>query len=643
MKKVILIVLLLAGTLLQAKETLRDSIFRVTATQPTDTLRIKFLRNALQQQIGQPSAVEYLDSALALSIRKQIHEEELWTLFDYCRHYEYCTDQENMLLYFSKLKDASYRYKSYPLYYTVWLSILQKRCAQGDTEYAIMQAEEMRAEAIRLKFDSGIFVASMATAQAYNDAGENEKAIAAYKQTLEEYPDANYNSRLIIHGNLAEIYQREKQYPQALAELQYKLDAIKKIIEGQPLSGTYKTVFLETEIAFSTIYLELKDETNVKKHLEKAAEYYDKNSFLGGYIDYHALWGGYYRLIKKWNKCFKEYDLALSACRGDNPFRENSILKKKAEALMEAGSYKKAAELYKKAIARGDSLNEAILQRNNEMYEANYEIQRALLEKEDLTKEYRILQVGSGAVILLILLFVMMRNAHIKGLLRQSEKETRQAYETITATDKMKECFLHNITFEIRIPMNSVVGFSELLSLEKGLTEEEIQEYSAVIKKSSVKLLALINNILDLSRLEAGMMRFNVQACDAVQLCKEAKMMIGMQTTDGAQLNFHTNIDELTMQADSKWFLRLLTTLFTLPEEYAGEPCKVDYTLSKAGNYLTIVVKGSPLYLCWEDEQEQRILHDINRLYVETFSGNYQILGKDKEKLVSITYPIFKK
>ena len=204
----------------------------------------------------------------------------------------------------------------------------------------------------------------------------------------------------------------------------------------------------------------------------------------------------------------------------------------------------------------------------------------------------------------------------------------------------MKERFLHNITFEIRIPLNSVVGFSELLSSESDLQESEIEEYSLAIKKNSIKLLALINNILDLSRLEAGMMRFNVQECDIVQLCKEAKMMINMQFPQIVELNFQTSLEELIIQADSKWFLKLLTTLFSVPGDYTGEERKVEYILSKAGKYLTVIVKGSPLYQCWEDEQEQRILHDINRLYVETFKGSYRVLGKENEKIVDITYPI---
>ncbi|WP_418459428.1 sensor histidine kinase, partial [Bacteroides sp.] len=381
-----------------------------------------------------------------------------------------------------------------------------------------------------------------------------------------------------------------------------------------------------------------RDKENLKQHLIRAGKYYDKESFFSYYIDYHALWGIYYKLEKDWDKCFYEFNLAISACRGAEPFHENGILKMKGEAMMEAGRHEEAANIYKTAAQKGDSLNQDMLQRHEEVYQANYKIQKALLDKELMTKQYRWIYVGASSIILILMLLAIMHAFRIHLQLRRSEEETRQALETIEAADKMKEYFLQNITYEIRIPLNTVVGFSELLSAEQDLSEEEVQEYSAAIKNNSEKLLALINNILDLSRLEAGMMRFNVQECDAVQLCQEVKMMVNMQTTM-VNPHFHTELEALSIQADSRWFLKLLSSLLSVPRLYTGEVCQVEYALTQEDQYLKITVKGSPLYQIWEDEQEQRILHDINRLYLEAFKGSYQI-SEGEQKVVTITYPL---
>ena len=132
MKKAIFILLFVWGILFQIKaessismdKQFRDSIFQAAKSEPNDTLRSKILRGAFQQYIGQEAALEFLDSALVLSKRKGIHEEELYTLFDYCRHYEYRGEASEMEQHFLKLKEAAYRYKDYSLYYTIWLACL---------------------------------------------------------------------------------------------------------------------------------------------------------------------------------------------------------------------------------------------------------------------------------------------------------------------------------------------------------------------------------------------------------------------------------------------------------------------------------------------------------------------------------------
>lgn len=647
MKKAIFILLFVWGILFQIKaessismdKQFRDSIFQAAKSEPNDTLRSKILRGAFQQYIGQEAALEFLDSALVLSKRKGIHEEELYTLFDYCRHYEYRGEASEMEQHFLKLKEAAYRYKDYSLYYTIWLAMLQIRCAQGDTEYAIMQAKEMQKEAIRIKYKSGVFVSLIALAQALDFAEQYDEAAANYKQALEENPTANNYSLLLIHQNLGGIYLAQKKYTEALSELQQQQEVLNKMLKKDPQAiNTLKSIFLEMEVSFGWVYAKTEDKAKLKLHLTRAEKYYDAESFFSYYIDYHALWGTYHKLEKDWDKCFHEFDLAISACQGAEPFHENSILKMKAEAMMEAGLHEEAANIYKTAVLKGDSLNQDMLQRHEEVYQANYKIQKALLDKELMTKQYRWIYVGASAIILILMLLAIMRAFRIHLQLRRSEEETRQALKTIEAADKMKEYFLQNITYEIRIPLNTVVGFSELLSSEQDLPEEEIQEYSVAIKNNSEKLLALINNILDLSRLEAGMMRFNVQECDAVQLCQEVKMMVNMQTTM-VNPHFHTELEALSIQADSRWFLKLLSSLLSVPRLYTGEVCQVEYALTQEDQYLKITVKGSPLYQIWEDEQEQRILHDINRLYLEAFKGSYQV-SEGEQKVVTITYPL---
>ena len=92
--------------------------------------------------------------------------------------------------------------------------------------------------------------------------------------------------------------------------------------------------------------------------------------------------------------------------------------------------------------------------------------------------------------------------------------ETKLAQETIRAqeVEVVKNAFLHNMSHEIRTPLNSVVGFSELFEMEHSQDDEAV--FIREIKESSAALLKLINDILFLSRLDAGMITINQRAVD---------------------------------------------------------------------------------------------------------------------------------
>ncbi len=102
---------------------------------------------------------------------------------------------------------------------------------------------------------------------------------------------------------------------------------------------------------------------------------------------------------------------------------------------------------------------------------------------------------------------------------RQQEK-LKQAMFDAQAADRAKSFFLATMSHEIRTPLNAVIGFSELLQ-NRGLSEKEQMEYLRSIHFAGTALLRLINDILDLSKIEAGQVRIVPEKMDLTTLCSE--------------------------------------------------------------------------------------------------------------------------
>ncbi|HSV88335.1 MAG TPA: PAS domain S-box protein [Bacteroidales bacterium] len=94
--------------------------------------------------------------------------------------------------------------------------------------------------------------------------------------------------------------------------------------------------------------------------------------------------------------------------------------------------------------------------------------------------------------------------------IKNSEKELIRAKERAEKSDRLKSAFLTNMSHEIRTPMNGILGFAELLKTP-GLRGEDLREYIDVIHKSGTRMLNVINNIVDISKIEAGLMQVQIK------------------------------------------------------------------------------------------------------------------------------------
>ncbi len=107
------------------------------------------------------------------------------------------------------------------------------------------------------------------------------------------------------------------------------------------------------------------------------------------------------------------------------------------------------------------------------------------------------------AIILLLLIVILSLNRYLKYLIKQKTKELSFAKEKAEESNKLKTAFIHNISHEVRTPMNGIIGFSELLNDPK-ITTKDQKKYSKIIIDSSNQLINIIDNIIEISQLETN-------------------------------------------------------------------------------------------------------------------------------------------
>lgn len=164
---------------------------------------------------------------------------------------------------------------------------------------------------------------------------------------------------------------------------------------------------------------------------------------------------------------------------------------------------------------------------------------------------------------LLISIYFYLRTKRLKDDLERSQADLYEAKDRAEESNRLKSAFLANMSHEIRTPLNAIVGFSDVLA-SGGSSEEDQRNYFRIIQSNSDLLLRLINDILDLSRLEADKVTLTPEDCDVVQLCRQALSSVEMSRREsGNRFVFETKIDSFVLQVDVQRLQQVLINLLT--------------------------------------------------------------------------------
>lgn len=213
--------------------------------------------------------------------------------------------------------------------------------------------------------------------------------------------------------------------------------------------------------------------------------------------------------------------------------------------------------------ARSEQLAQDLLRRTQLSKELQASIDQDIAEKETFMNAMRrrqdlrwmvIISASVAIFVISALLFLFGRR------LKKSREAMLQAQHDAEMTDQLKNRFLQDLNHEIRTPLNAILGYTDVLQQadEFGLSAEEQRMMNDAVHTQSAHLFTLVNQVLDLSKLESGTYQFLSNPFSLKDLCQEALDAVRPNVAEGVELQLDVPEDAPVIHADKARLLQLL-------------------------------------------------------------------------------------
>lgn len=611
-----------------------DSLYRIVCSLPYGQERLTQLATLVRVTQMMPDGLKYSQQLYAEACRQQ-NDTMLCTAATYAinNHYSFSENAVGLdsIRYWSAIGiPVAKKLEIWQYYFEMKKTLTCSYIFNNRFEFALEEARGMAEEAEKIDNMDGLANAYLCMGMAYQGSKRWKECWEMYQKAHGLFEKGIYATlEFNILFQMIDYLYINHRYRDILPYIDETRRLIDSFVQANPylesaLSGSYMLLETYTITAYSRLgHPEVAgkrlDEAKKRRRI-MSVDSYDK-------FFYEALCD-YYMAMKQFDKAVAYGDSAQVVIEQNGLQTDDLInhLERQADLYYTMGDYDGALPLYQRGQELRDSLNRAISDRQMVEIQELYKVDWLQLKENQMRQRVQWVIICIAGVILVVVSLFWRRNLSYNRMLRQSTEATQEAVKATEEANERKRRFLATMSHAIRVPLNSVVGFSQLLSADAGLSDEERAEYGCIIRHNTEQLMFLVNSVLDLSRLEAGMTKWQMADYDLFQLMRDA---VGSVALDCPHVSVSATYGEGTwpMRTDTGRMMQVFVSLLagTVTTTHA-EAEEVKMTMRKGEDgALHIVVDNSPLANLEGENQENTLRHDINRLTLNYFGGSYEV------------------
>lgn len=484
------------------------------------------------------------------------HISELQRLIDNNIAYDSIAPIDSVILWGQQASLELERENKNELFFRIKRLVVSLYALRGDIGPAIDEARLMYEKAEALNYDLGIALSSVAIGNAYYCSNMPEQAINSYKEAI-SYPvkkTKNYFYKEVTIANLISLLLSAGE----MEEVEKYREMLKTIQLTNSPNTSSQFLAYAVDVSY---YIKKGKLEEAGESFRKAEQVYMRGSQPYLQATYLFIKGEYNEAIGNFEVALQSYDTILKGIKQKiRSINYLHIAYIKANLLEKMGNKKDAIPLYEEISVITDSIVAPSYAHRINSLRASFRENRMKVDNEsERNRLYlEIILLGSGvlAIIVYLAFYISKQNKQIAASrvrLEQSQRGLENAIQT-------KSLFLSNMSHEIRTPLSAISGFSALLT-DKSLDMDTRQQCGEVIQQNSDLLLKLINDVIDLSNLGLGKMKFKLDYSDAIAICHNVIETVNKVKQTQAEVIFKTELDSLEIYTDDSRLQQLLINL----------------------------------------------------------------------------------